>query len=1469
MKQLKYLLALSLFLAPIAYAPLVGSVSMQIDPQSIEQLRKNNPNDTVSRMLLARHYFERSQLSKAKIYVDEALAIDPNLSSAKQMLVQIEANNSNADLLGSLQLEPPYNQKKLDQAIINLHKAQKYQQQIEVYKLADVSNIALSDTPLIVTARYFIWDGQYENAEDALRQVKQKTSVDYLEESAKLCDLTQKYDCAIRSVNTLYKATRDQKYGLQLFKLYWKAGRYKEAEKLFYDLKQKNPKQKELEKFEQEMGQMREKRLADLEKAYREKPSLDTFLPLITGLSEAGKKDQAKVLIEEYLTANPGDPNVHMQLATRLTWMGYNERAITILEALIPSQDKNVYLRLGEIHAWSGNFDQAVAKLTPLTDDQDKKIAADATRTLAYTYLWSGYPDKAKHFFKKTLSIAPEDVVAKEELMILNKNIKPLLNKYLAKHRANGSDVDTIRRLASFYQILGNKAKAQTYLEKLNKLQPGNLTTQKELGEVLVSEKQHYRGFGLLEQYAYQKNTAKALFDLAQQYYWAGFNDEARDVLDDLLRQYPDDKKAYELKAEILKANPRFVSDKNSQSGWQKYESDKGQKQLELADRLYFAQFYQSSIPYYQAHLKIKPDDYDARYRYAFALQHAKQHREAAGEFYLMFWQKKDIELRYHYAYNLEMMGRHDEAKTEYLAVKTAQPKALPEFLNQFISAWESAWQSQNLEQYSDFYSRRLTKDPNWRIRKELSFKNSSFIAVAIKDPKIIEQKDNQFKVRFFQEFASNRVKDMGYKTLDILCQEQSCKITKERWTPGDYAPAKNSIFSFIDERLSGLEEKNKQPLIKSNQTETVNTASAQEPSKTTVLKPTAVIGLPSVETSLPINLATINDSNRLNPVDNQAVAKDPQVIALEQKIALLEAQLAAHNQNKQSIKEQQQLKQMQPLVNEIEKKRQMLQEYNALEKQSNTGEPLTNTSVYNNTSANGYNNNNSNANAYNQNQNNSTGSVTPYNQQSVQPKVNPPMQVPIQDLYANDPIGVPYQQHSQQPVNTPPPPQILVPIERVVIIGYDIYQQPIYSTQRTMQAVPNPAYQEYLTKMGYQNNNAVQSEQGYRQQSQYQSKTQQHQYPHNQYQQPQGYPQPRQFQQPQRSYPPIQQPIPYGQPSPQQQVQQPPTTMATPQQRRPVVQSRKNNLSAKNDLDARTEQKKKEPIEAMANFYRPHEITLDLVNYQDVNDVELNRQTLGYSYQLNDDIKLSASVFNFELNDADGKDKGNGAELAVSGKQFSVGARLERLENYNVSSLFGSYNTSFGEHSVGIKVDRTALPLTKYSVCSGQSDLHSTQLTLSDYTDWQDGSNFWGAIELGQINDDVENKTITPQFDYRFNYKTYGEVNTHLIASGWYQANSESNDCYYSPDFVDATLVGINADYPLNQSWLLKGKAAAGYSFSDDTALYQIGIWAEKELAESLGIELGCFSSNSLGDGAAVGAYGYRECSANLRYQF
>lgn len=122
-----------------------------------------------------------------------------------------------------------------------------------------------------------------------------------------------------------------------------------------------------------------------------------------------------------------------------------------------------------------------------------------------------------------------------------------------------------------------------------------------------------------------------------------------------------------------------------------------------------------------------------------------------------------------------------------------------------------------------------------------------------------------------------------------------------------------------------------------------------------------------------------------------------------------------------------------------------------------------------------------------------------------------------------------------------------------------------------------------------------------------------------------------------------------------------------------------------------------------------------------------------------------------------------------------------------------------------------------------------------------------WYSGEIAKIDTNI---VITPQFMYRFNKKNeFHDLEFYYYASGWYQMNTSSNDCYYSPDFYDSTFLEI---HPVYKKLEFIGKV--GYSFETSTTLYSYGVDFDINW-----LHIGCMKNHSYKSG--VDGYWYQEC--------
>ncbi len=769
--------------------------SIDLDVKELTQKIQQNKLDIKNRLVLAKYYLDNKNYSKAQQLINEVLKIEPK--NKKALLLKERLNK----FLINKQLEEQYGD--IDNYINKLYKEQKYKEIIDFYTKY---HPILKPSTLIKVARVAMWEGKYDLSLKLLSNLNSK-DLDVLE--IKAYDYFYKGNIikANRLFKILYNATGNKEYGIKLIQTYIQLGDALSAKKILYSLKYKLSK-KEYNHYLKLINKQIYKYINLLKENYQNNPNFDNLKKLVIALYDLNPQEAIKIA-QDYVNSHPDDMQANIFLAKLYTWNGETAKASQILDKYINSNNYQAKLLYGKILAWNGLYKKALIFLSDVYENGNEKQKYEALKMIGFIHMWQGHKKEAKKIFKKLHKINPNDNEVKEALMILNGNIKPLIRKYLSLVKDNPNNMEYVLKLADLYYADKNYAKAAKYYEIYLKNNPDKIELYKTLGDIYLQLKEFYKGFSYWEYYAAIKNTPEAYLELAKRYYWNGFNKEALDILNKILNKYPKFKPAIELKAKILKVNPRFIYSEN-QSVIEKYFNNKAQKLLVYGDRSYFAGFYPTAIEYYKEYLFIKPTDSKVREKYAYALEFDGKYKQAAGEFYNLLWEKKDPILEYHYAYCLQKSGKIKEAKKIYEKLLKEVPKPLPEKIKHFLNEWKKAWESMDFDKYASFYDKKIRDNLYWRLKKQNIFKKAGFISVGIYDPILLEKKGNIYKVKFYQVYASTVKKDKGYKILWIKCDNEKCKIIKEKWYPGEYNPnnPEKSLIFLIKQNLSQINKK-------------------------------------------------------------------------------------------------------------------------------------------------------------------------------------------------------------------------------------------------------------------------------------------------------------------------------------------------------------------------------------------------------------------------------------------------------------------------------------------------------------------------------------------------------------------------------------------------------------------------------------------------------------------------------------
>jgi len=691
---------------------------------------------------------------------------------------------------------------KVDVYYQKLYFAGKYKQIKKMYKYLKIID---SDYPKLVTARIYLWDGKYRIVDKILKNVKDKTDLNFVELKAYRCFYTGQYKCAKKYFSLLYNTTDKLEYAYRLIDIYIYEGNVPKTKYLVKKLLRKYPNDKKLREYNRNLIKHKKELYYKLKKNYEESGKFEDLQKLIYYLFSNNQKNKAYKLLEEYIRVNPEDINAKYWYAKYLSWYGYNKKAIKILKDIVQDDDYKTKLLIAKIYAWDGYNKKAMEYVDDVIENSyDEKFILPAKELKGLIYYWNQKYKKARPLLKEVLKYKFSND-AKEALMVMDNNVKPLIRKYKRLHSKNPGNLDYIQRVADYSYKIKDYNTAIKYYEKYHKAKPENLNIIHTLAGLYLIKKNYYKAFSYYEYWAYSKNDVKSLYELARNYYYAGFYKSALKVIDDILKK-KEYKPAIKLRATLLKFAPKFTQNKQNQQQSQKSSSSQNNKSLlEMADRLYNNQLYDSAIVYYRQYLLLNPKDYSVREKYAYLLEKLGKYKEAAGEFFLLTWMKKDCKILSHYGYNLEKSGKKELAKKVYMdIVNSYLPKPIPDFLLKFINDWKKAWESQKISKYKKFYSSKYRNDVKWSIKKQSVFNSVKFISLYFADIGLIKHnKKNDYdyyKVKFFQQYTTNRKVDKGYKTLIIRCRNKKCLITREMWYKSEYKP--------IDKKCKELRKK-------------------------------------------------------------------------------------------------------------------------------------------------------------------------------------------------------------------------------------------------------------------------------------------------------------------------------------------------------------------------------------------------------------------------------------------------------------------------------------------------------------------------------------------------------------------------------------------------------------------------------------------------------------------------------------
>ncbi len=793
--------------------------AIELDIATLENIVQENPEVIQERILLAKYYQKKGNDLKALELLDEVLVKDPKNDTAKYLKEFVTKKMDAREVLRELSPRGSVEQKSVQKKLQDFYDAKNYKGYTRLYEAYMNNNKALNDAFHIKAAYIYLWSEKYKKSKTALERLQAKKNIDEAKIRADICFYTGKYTCAIRLYQQLYASSYDLNYAIKLIESNIYLGRLANAQELYNSLYNKYPRNKDLIRLKNKLVKLKSSYLLERKKEFEENENDTSLENYVTALYAEGDIEETFELLEKYNNKRASEKSLLLEAKYR-TWNNENDKALKILENDFLRNNLEAKLMMGKIYSWDHKFEKGKKALNEVIKySRDTKTLYEARKAKAFLLMWAKEDKAAKKLFLQLAKEKPGQQDVKEALIELNKDYKALILLYKAKVK-NVQKSSDIKRLAELYSLTKNRKLAIKYLKIYVDTNPIDLEATKELGLLLIENKEYYQGFGYLEFYAAKKEDAKSALLLAQNYYWSGFSKEALDVLDRLLKKNPENIEALKLKATILKISPRFTTS-NSGATIGMYFDTLGSKQLEIADSLYFNGHYKASLMYYENYLKNNPQNHKVRYRYAFALENSAEYGKAEGEFALMHWSANSDEVKYHYAYNMMKNKKYKEAEELFSKLENNSYKKMTPELNTFLQSWKKDWESLKYEQYARNYANNFTKSTKWAYKKQSIFSSVSFIAISIYDPvyKNVEDTNNTYQIQFFQEYATKNKKDSGYKTLKVICDptQRECKILKESWRKGKYKKA-YILNPFIKDNIKELKNLQKPPLVRTEE---------------------------------------------------------------------------------------------------------------------------------------------------------------------------------------------------------------------------------------------------------------------------------------------------------------------------------------------------------------------------------------------------------------------------------------------------------------------------------------------------------------------------------------------------------------------------------------------------------------------------------------------------------------------------
>jgi len=675
--------------------------SWAVDAEILRQMVAADPEDHRARIMLAQHELRAGEHNQAREQISAVLVRDSAHVKARQIQVQLDALELSPDILRNVELGNPFDPVTVDQTLETLKAGNQQQKLFTLLRWLQSYHFPLTANSRYTLAKMLIERNDLQSAEQVLQGVQ---STDHHRPSvrlkAELCVQQLQWTCAADIYRRLWQQASDVSDGLALLKVLRKQQQNGEADELMQTLLAQWPNHPEVTGISAQLADDQDNaRHHNPAKAYQKQPSDVHLRALVRARYRNGQRAAAVTLLDNHLATYPVDDKTRYMAAEIYAWEGRFVDTHRLLREIEPATDK-VKLLDARAYAWAGELGRAKLLLQALTgEEKPAAIRLPAQMMFGFVHHWGGDTQAAARTFEPLLAEDHPllDKAAMEEVMLRAKgNYAALIESARERQKKTPDDPQLYLQLAEYQELAGDTAALKSF-ERYLQHKPDDVLIRRRLGELYIRQNAYARGFFHLDRYAYQAYTADSLYLLAQNYYWVQRFGDAERVLGQLLMQFPKDLRALALMKQMKLAWP-----KSARAGRGEFGLPSDQAVLEEANRLYQDEKYTAASRVFATYLAKNPDDMDAHYRYASALEINGDHTQAASEFYIVSRSALDSDLvQYHYAYNLSRSGNYHAARRVFKALQLKLEKdrglsykPLPEMVVSFIHSWQSNWQT-------------------------------------------------------------------------------------------------------------------------------------------------------------------------------------------------------------------------------------------------------------------------------------------------------------------------------------------------------------------------------------------------------------------------------------------------------------------------------------------------------------------------------------------------------------------------------------------------------------------------------------------------------------------------------------------------------------------------------------------------------------------------------------------------------